>query len=101
MGVILGHGFAGISGFLFAQASGFVDLTMNFGIILLCLTALMVGKLISRIPLSKFGASCRNWSLFYHPTDSVANWTQPDLLQCISSPSSASSSLHRERKKNG
>lgn len=45
-GVALGHGCAGISGFLFAQSNGFVDLTMNFGIILLCLTALMIGKLI-------------------------------------------------------
>lgn len=45
-GVILGHGCAGISGFLFAQSNGFVDLTMNFGVILLCLTALMLGKFI-------------------------------------------------------
>lgn len=44
-GVILGHGCAGISGFLFAQSNGFVDLTMNFGIILLCLTTIMIGKL--------------------------------------------------------
>ena len=44
-GVILGHGCAGVSGFLFAQSNGFVDLTMNFGVILLCLSALMVGKL--------------------------------------------------------
>jgi len=43
-GVLLGHGCAGISGFLFAQSNGFVDLTMNFGILLLCLTAIMVGK---------------------------------------------------------
>ncbi len=43
-GVILGHGCAGLSGFLFAQSNGFVDLTMNFGIILICLTALMIGK---------------------------------------------------------
>jgi putative ABC transport system permease protein len=48
-GVILGHGLAGLSGFLFAQSNGFVDLTMNYGIILLCLTALMVGKLFVRI----------------------------------------------------
>lgn len=44
LGVILGHGCAGISGFLFAQSNGFVDLTMNFGVILLCLTAIMIGK---------------------------------------------------------
>lgn len=45
-GVILGHGCAGISGLLFAQANGFVDLTMNFGTILLCLTAMMLGRLL-------------------------------------------------------
>lgn len=45
MGVALGHGLAGLSGFLFAKSNGFVDLTMNFGIILLCLTALIIGKL--------------------------------------------------------
>lgn len=45
-GVIVGHGCAGISGFLFAQSNGFVDLTMNFGVILLCLTAIMIGKLV-------------------------------------------------------
>jgi len=44
-GIILGHALAGISGFLFAQSNGFVDLTMNFGILLLCLTALIIGKL--------------------------------------------------------
>jgi putative ABC transport system permease protein len=48
-GVTLGHGLAGISGFLFAQSNGFVDLTMNFGILLLCLTALMAGKLLFRL----------------------------------------------------
>lgn len=45
-GVMVGHACAGISGFLFAQSNGFVDLTMNFGVILLCLTAMMIGKLL-------------------------------------------------------
>jgi len=44
-GVLLGHALAGISGFLFALSNGFVDLTMNFGILLLSLSALMLGKL--------------------------------------------------------
>lgn len=48
-GVLLGHASAGIAGFLFAQSNGFVDLTMNFGIILLCLTALILGKSLIRI----------------------------------------------------
>jgi putative tryptophan/tyrosine transport system permease protein len=47
-GVVLAHGFAGLSGFLFAQSNGFIDTTMNFGILLLCLTALMIGTLFIR-----------------------------------------------------
>ncbi|HLB52403.1 MAG TPA: hypothetical protein VJK48_01675 [Chlamydiales bacterium] len=47
-GVLLGHACAGIAGFLFALSNGFVDLTMNSGIILLCLTALILGKSLIR-----------------------------------------------------
>lgn len=47
-GVAIGHGLAGISGFLFAAANGFVDLTMGFGVILLCLTALIIGKMVAK-----------------------------------------------------
>jgi putative tryptophan/tyrosine transport system permease protein len=43
-GVMIGHGCAGIGGSLFALSNGFVDLTMNFGVILFCLTALILGK---------------------------------------------------------
>lgn len=50
LGVILGHACAGLSGFLFAQSNGFVDLTMNFGVILLCLTTLMIGKFFLSTP---------------------------------------------------
>jgi putative ABC transport system permease protein len=46
-GVALAHALAATSGFLFAHSNGFVDLTMNFGIMLLCLMALMVGKIFS------------------------------------------------------
>lgn len=51
-GVILGHACAGLSGFLFSQSNGFIDLSMNFGVLLLCLMAIMIGKLffISRRP---------------------------------------------------
>lgn len=45
-GIALGHGLAGISGLMFSMTSGVVDSTMNFGIIMLCLTALMIGKLL-------------------------------------------------------
>lgn len=47
-GIMTGHALAGVSGFLFAHANGFIDLTMNYGIILMCLTALMIGKLAFR-----------------------------------------------------
>jgi len=47
-GVMVGHGCAAIGGSLFAISNGLVDLTMNFGVILLCLTALVVGKSIIR-----------------------------------------------------
>lgn len=43
-GMVVGHGCAGVGGFLFALSNGFVDLTMNFGTVLLCLTALILGK---------------------------------------------------------
>jgi len=43
-GVLLGHACAGIAGFLFSLSNGFVDLTMNYGIILLSLSALILGK---------------------------------------------------------
>lgn len=44
VGMMIGHGCAGIGGLLFALSNGFVDLTMNFGVILMCLTALILGK---------------------------------------------------------
>jgi putative ABC transport system permease protein len=50
LGMMTGHGCAGIGGFLFALSNGFVDLTMNFGIILLCLTSLILGKTNIRTP---------------------------------------------------
>ncbi len=47
-GVMLGHGLAGLSGAFFALSNGLVDLTMNFGILLLCLTTLLLGKSMLR-----------------------------------------------------
>jgi putative ABC transport system permease protein len=44
-GTILSNGCAGLSGYLFAASNGFVDLTLSFGIILLCITSLMLGKI--------------------------------------------------------
>lgn len=48
LGVTFAHALAGLSGFLFAATSGVLDVTMNYGIVLLCLTSLMMGKLIFR-----------------------------------------------------
>jgi putative ABC transport system permease protein len=44
VGLALGYASSALSGFLFALCNGFVDLTMNYGIILLCLTSLILGK---------------------------------------------------------
>jgi len=43
-GTVLGGAAAGLSGYLFATANGFVDVTMNYGIVLIAITALMLGK---------------------------------------------------------
>lgn len=43
-GTVLGGAAAGLSGYLFAVANGFVDVTMNYGIVLLGITSLMLGK---------------------------------------------------------
>ncbi len=45
-GICLADGCAGLGGYLFAQSNGFVDLTMGYGIILLCLTSLILGKIL-------------------------------------------------------
>jgi ABC-type uncharacterized transport system permease subunit len=47
-GVAIAHALAGISGFLFSLTSGVVDVSMNFGVIMLCITALMIGKLLRK-----------------------------------------------------
>lgn len=43
-GIVLAYALAGLSGFLFSLTSGVVDLSMSFGTLMLCLTALMIGK---------------------------------------------------------
>ncbi len=44
IGIVLANGLAGLSGYLVAQSNGFADITMGFGKILLCITALILGK---------------------------------------------------------
>lgn len=48
IGIALAHSLAGMSGFLFSLTSGVVDVTMNFGVIMMCLTALMIGKFLKK-----------------------------------------------------
>ncbi len=62
-GVVLANACAGLSGFLFAQSNGFADLSMGYGVVLLCITALMLGRLMFRthrptvlVPLSGLAA---------------------------------------------
>ncbi|QQR49742.1 hypothetical protein IPF37_02770 [bacterium] len=43
-GIALANGLAGISGYLVAQSSGFVDTNAGFGMALFCITALILGK---------------------------------------------------------
>jgi putative ABC transport system permease protein len=47
-GVVISNALAGLSGYLFAQSNGFADITMGFGKALLCITALILGKVIIR-----------------------------------------------------
>jgi len=48
MGLMIGNALAGLSGYLVAQNSGFVDINAGMGIALFCITALMLGKLCVR-----------------------------------------------------
>lgn len=45
-GLMIANACAGISGYLFAQINGFVEINMGFGMVLLCITALILGKAV-------------------------------------------------------
>lgn len=49
MGICLTNALAGLSGFFVAQSSGFIDMNAGSGLSLLCITALMLGKLCMRL----------------------------------------------------
>ena len=51
-GIILANALAGLSGYLFAQSNGFADINMGFGKVLLCITALILGKVVYRKTVS-------------------------------------------------
>lgn len=51
-GIVIANALAGLGGYLIAQSNGFADITMGFGKILLCITALILGKLLYNKPLS-------------------------------------------------
>lgn len=46
-GILISNALAGCSGYLFAQSNGFVEVNMGFGKILLCITALIMGKVLA------------------------------------------------------
>jgi putative ABC transport system permease protein len=48
-GVLCANAFAGLSGYLFAQTTGFAEINMGVGRILLCITALVLGQLLRNI----------------------------------------------------
>lgn len=48
-GIIISNALAGISGYLFAQSNGFVEIGIGVGKPLLCITALILGKTLLRI----------------------------------------------------
>jgi len=52
IGIIIANALAGLSGYLFAQSNGFADINMGFGKLLLCVTALILGKSIHHKTLS-------------------------------------------------
>jgi putative ABC transport system permease protein len=56
-GIMLSNGLAGISGYCFAQSNGFVDINMGVGIPLFAITALLLGKTLSKLTplLAAFG----------------------------------------------
>ena len=45
-GIILGNALAGLSGYLFSQSSGFAEITMGSGKLLLCITVIILGKAV-------------------------------------------------------
>jgi ABC-type uncharacterized transport system permease subunit len=47
-GTVIANACAGLSGYLHAQTTGFVDITMALNKSLLCLTALIFGKVVVR-----------------------------------------------------
>ena len=51
-GIIIANALAGLSGYLFAQSNGFADINMGFGKLLLCITSLILGKVIHHKTLS-------------------------------------------------
>ncbi len=53
-GIVLANALAGLSGYLFAQSNGFAEISMGFGKALLCITALILGKITGKMskPLS-------------------------------------------------
>jgi putative ABC transport system permease protein len=56
-GILISNALAGLSGFLVAQSSGFIDMNGGAGLSLLCVTALMLGNLCKNVCTRSF-SSC-------------------------------------------
>ena len=54
MGICTANGLAGLAGASLAQSSGFVDVSMGFGMSLFCIAALILGKTVVAVPF-RFG----------------------------------------------
>ena len=70
IGIIVANACAGLSGYLFAQSNGFADINMGFGKILLCVTALILGRSIYN----------KNLSIIYPITGLFSYFTLQQLL---------------------
>ena len=59
-GLTISNALAGISGYLVAQSNGFVDTTMGVGLPLMCITALILGKIFFNTdkPIQPFCTLC-------------------------------------------
>ncbi|HSC25316.1 MAG TPA: hypothetical protein VLB80_03830 [Candidatus Babeliales bacterium] len=52
IGIIVANALAGLSGYLVAQSNGFADINMGFGKLLLCISSIILGKVVYAKTLS-------------------------------------------------
>jgi len=71
-GIVISNALAGLSGYLFAQSNNFFEINMALGKALLCITALILGKVLVRTK--------KPFSLFIPVVGTVAYFTLQQLL---------------------